>query len=205
MKLYYKSGACSMAAHIVLNEVGANYVAEKVDTSTGATETGANYKSINPRGYVPAIVLEDDTVITENAAILQYLADQWPQSALAPPTTHRDRYRLQELLSFLSSELHKAFSPYFSGRDLSDAEKDTAFAKLSRQLDHVESLLSDGRQYLVGDTFTVADAYAFVILNWTNFIGVSLANWPKSKAFLERHAQRPSVQTTLEQEGLVAA
>lgn len=203
MKLYYKPGACSLAAHIVLNEAGASYELEKVDTAAGLTETGAAYAGVNPRGYVPAIELDDGTVITENAAILQFLADRFDQPGLAPPTGSMARVRLQEDLSFLSSEVHKAFSPFFAGRDLSPEEKAAALATLSHKIGHLEKMLSGKGGSLNGPEFSVSDAYAFVILNWSKFIGLSLEAWPNTARFVERHAMRPSVQKALREEGLL--
>lgn len=203
MKLFYSPGACSMAAHIVLNEAGAAYTMEKTDTKAGRTESGADYGAINPRGYVPALKLADETVITENIAVLQYLADCYPEKRLAPQSGTMARLRLQESLSFLSSELHKAFSPFFNGKELASAEQDAALTKLNRVISQFDAMLGDGQARFNGEAFSVADAYAFVILNWTNFIGVSLEPWPRTRAYVERIAARPSVQQALREEGLV--
>ena len=143
---------------------------------------------------MPALQLDDGTVITENIAVLQFLADQNPSRKLAPPPGSMVRVRLQESLSFLSSELHKAFSPFFHGRGLSPEEKDAVTKKLNRTIGHFDAMLADGRSGFGGEDFSVADAYAFVILNWTNFIGVSLEPWPRSRAFAARVASRPAVQ-----------
>jgi glutathione S-transferase len=201
--LYFSPGACSMAAHIVLIEAGGAYALERTDTKSGRTESGADYAAVNPRGYVPALQLEDGTVITENLAILQFLADQHPTKKLAPPPGGMARVRSQESLSFLSSELHKAFSPFFSGRELSPVEKDAAAKKLNRAIGHFEAMLADGWANLGGEDFSIADAYAFVILNWTNFIGVSLEPWPRTRAFVQRIGARPAVQRALREEGLL--
>lgn len=201
MKLYYKPGACSMAAHIVLNELEADYRLEKVDTQSGLTESGGNYRQVNPRGYVPALELDGGAVLTENAAILYYLAASLEKDA-AP-----DRLavaRQQEALSFLSSELHKAFTPFFSGQIESDAQREQALRRLIRQIGHVEAMLADGRLWLLGQNFSVADAYAFVILNWTFFIGVPLDEWPHVKAFHGRVAARPATRRAMVEEGLVS-
>lgn len=202
MKLYFSPGACSMASHIVLIEAGAVYSLEKTDTKTGRTEGGADYAAVNPRGYVPALQLVDGTVITENVAILQFLADQYPQIKLAPPSGTMARVRLMEGLSFLSSELHKAFSPYFAGRDLSLSEKDAAHKKLTRTIGHFDAMLGDAGTCFDGEDLSIADAYAFVILSWTGFIGVSLEPWPRTRAFVQRIAARPSVQRAFREEGL---
>ncbi|GAA0778608.1 glutathione transferase GstA [Roseibium denhamense] len=203
MKLYYKSGACSMAAHILLNEAGADYALEKVDTAQGLTESGADFSLINPRGYVPALEQADGSVLTENTAILAFLAGRFP--ALAANDSEGDsHYRLLEILSFLSSELHKAFSPYFSGATFSQDRQAENAAKLRSKLTQFERLLSQENEYLLGNRFSVADAYAFVILNWTTFIGVSLADWPHTQAYVDRIRARRSVQMALETEGLAA-
>ncbi|MGX1498307.1 glutathione S-transferase [Labrenzia sp. MBR-25] len=204
MKLFYKPGACSMAAHLILNEAGATYSLEKVDTSAGLTETGATYAQTNPRGYVPALRFENGDVLTENVAILHWLGEQYPDFASDSAGKPLDRFRVLELLSFLSSELHNAFSPFFSGREFSDAEAAERQAKLKTRLGQFDALLAKGGDYLLGDTFSVADAYAFVILNWTNFIGVSLGDWPETAAYVERIRARPAAQKTLQEEGLAA-
>lgn len=204
MQLFYKPGACSMAAHIILNETGASYATEKVDTDNGVTETGQAYAKINPRGYVPALQLENGDIITENVAVLQYLGDHFADHGLVPEGGTVDRARLFEMLSFLSSELHKGFSPFFSGKELSDAEKASVMERLTARITQFDAMMPSDAPFLLGDRFSVADAYAFVILNWSNFTGVSLSPWPRIEAFMARVAARPAVQTTLEQEGLAA-
>ncbi|MEE4010884.1 glutathione binding-like protein [Roseibium sp. FZY0029] len=204
MKLFYKPGACSMAAHLILNEAGATYSLEKVDTSAGLTETGAVYDETNPRGYVPALRFENGDVLTENVAILHWLGEQYPDFASDSAGKPLDRFRVLELLSFLSSELHKGFSPFFSGKQFSEADAADNLAKLKIRLGQFDALLAKGGDYLLGDSFSVADAYAFVILNWTNFIGVSLGDWPKTAAYVERIRARPAAQKTLQEEGLAA-
>lgn len=204
MHLYYKPGACSMAAHIVLNEVGAAHTRERVDTAKGLTESGADYAAINPRGYVPALRLGSGEVITENAAILQYLGDQFPEHALVPQAGTMARLRLQEALSFLSGELHKAFSPFFSGHEMTEAERAEAMGKLARRLGQFEAMLARTGPYVLGEQLTVADALAFVILNWTHFIGVSLADWPLLAQYTARMGARAAVRQALKEEGLAA-
>jgi glutathione S-transferase len=205
MQLYFKPGACSLAARIALTELGLPFAAIPVDTAKGATATGADYKQINPKGYVPALEISPGVVITENPAILQYLADLAPERGLAPPAGKLERVRLQEWLAFTSSELHKAFAPWFSGRAMSADEKARAEAHLGRRLDEVERQLADGRSYLLGEGFTVADAYLFVVLNWTRFIGVSLASWPYTARFVDQVQARPAVRSALVEEGLLPA
>lgn len=203
MKLYYKPGACSLASHIVLNEIGASFDVVKADTAAGKTETGEDFAAISPNGYVPALQLANGDIITENAAILQFLADQHPDKRLAPPNGTMERVRLQELLSFLSSELHKCFSPFFSGKTFTPDEKAELERKLARRLAHVEHRLSDGRAFLLGEDFTVADAYAFTVLSWTNFIKFDLSPWPLTKEFAQRVRSRPSVRKAMIAEGLI--
>lgn len=202
MKLFYKPGACSMAAHLLLNEAGASYSLEKVDTDAGLTETGATYANTNPRGYVPALEFASGDVLTENVAILHWLGEQHPGLSSDATGKPLDRFRTLELLSFLSSELHKAFSPYFSGKDFSEDQALENRKRLDAKIGQFDTLLKKGGDHLLGDTFSVADAYAFVILNWSNFIGVSLDAWPDTKAYLERIASRPATRKTLEEEGL---
>lgn len=204
MKLYYKPGACSLATHITLNELNAVFVLESVDTEKGLSENGADFSTISPNGYVPALETDDGDVITENLAVLQYLADLSPQLGLAPKAGTMERIRLQELLSFLSSELHKAFGPFFKKQSPEGNAKKAALTHLSRRLDHIEARLADGRPFLLGDTFTVADAYAFVILNWSNFIEFDLKPWNKAHEYVERVRTRQSVHNAMLAEGLIS-
>lgn len=203
MLLYFKPGACSLSSRIVLIELGLPFAAMKVDTDAGTTEDGSDYRAVNPKGYVPALEIAPGTVITENPAILQYLADQAPQAGLAPPAGTIERVRLQEWLSFTSSELHKAFSPWFSGRPMADADRSRAEANLDRRIGDVERGLSDARSFILGEAFTVADAYLFVVLSWSGFIGVDLARWPTVAAYATRIAARPAVRAALAAEGLL--
>ena len=204
MKLYYKPGACSLASHIILTEANASFGLEKVDTQRAKTETGADYGAIHPLGYVPALQLDSGEVITENPAILQYLGDLFPTLGMIPPSGSLERVRVQELLSFLSSELHKAYSPFFSGRKLSPEESEAVRARLRPKLDHLAAMLADGRPYLTGNDLTVADVYAFVILNWSNFVEAPLDAWPAIQSFTARVAQRAAVQKAMAAEGLAA-
>ncbi|WP_417454452.1 glutathione transferase GstA [Kiloniella sp.] len=201
MKLYYKPGACSLASHIVLRELGHDFDIEKVDTDIKKTENGEDFLQVNPNGYVPALKLDNGEVLTEGAAILQYLADQNPESGLTPATGSVERARLQEHLNFISSELHKAFSPFFSGNADGDARQ-PAEENVAKKLAHFEKVLSDGRSYLLGDSFSVADAYLFVVSNWSNFVGINLDKVPHLAAFVKRVAAREKTQTALAAEGL---
>ncbi|MCC3861190.1 glutathione transferase GstA [Pseudemcibacter aquimaris] len=204
MKLYYLPGACSMASHITLNELNMDFSIEKVIRGTGTTENGEDYSKINPLGYVPALKLNDGTSILENTAILTFIADLKPESGLAPKDSTVARAKFNETLGYLSSELHKAYSPIFAEDNMTDERKETVIKKLNSRLDYLEDKLNDGRSYLFGDNFTAADAYAFVIMNWSNFIDHSLEAWPNIKAFLARTRERPSVQRALKAEGLLS-
>ncbi len=202
MKLYYKAGACSLASHIVLQELGYDFDIEKVDTATQKTASGEDFSQVNPNGYVPALKLSTGEILTEGAAILQYLADQKPESSLAPAAGSIERARLQEHLNFISSELHKAFGPFFTGKAEGDARQ-SAEENVARKMAHFEKILSDGRDYLLGDSFTVADAYLFAVSNWSNFVGISLDKVPNLAAFIKRVAVREKTQLALGAEGLL--
>ena len=199
MKLYFKPGACSLATHIVLRELGIDFTLEPVDTQTQRTESGIDYKTVNPKGYVPAL----DTgraVLTEGAAILQYLAES---TTLIPDVGTLERARLQEHLNYIASELHKAFGPFFKA-SATDEQRAQALEPIPRHFDYLESLLDDGRAYLVGDTFTVADAYLFVVCSWAAVPGIDLKDWPLLNTLWNRIVARPSVKAAMLSEGLVA-
>lgn len=203
MKLYYKPGACSLASHIALRESGSDFALERVDTEKKTTEQDADFLAINPKGYVPALALDDGTVLTEGAAILQFIADRNPASGLAPQSGGLERVRLQEHLNYVASELHKAFGPLFTP-GVSESEKTRAKAKVAEKLDYIETLLADGRNFLLGGDFSVADAYLFVVTNWTGPTGISTEAWPRVTAFQQRVAARVAVQEALKAEGLTA-
>ncbi len=203
MKLYYKPGACSMASHIILSELEIPFDLDKTDTDANKTEAGDDFLKISPNGYVPALITDDGDIITENPAVLQYLADQSPDADLAPPNGTLARTRLQEALNFISSELHVSFGPFFSGRQLDGDARQRAETGVGRRAAHVEQRLADGRPFLLGDTFTVADAYAFVVLNWASFVGVSLAAYPQTQAYVARIAARPASIKAMIAEGLM--
>lgn len=202
MKLYYSPGACSLASHIILHEVAKDFEIEKVDTGAQQTETGADFSAINPKGYVPALLLDDGQVLTEGAAVLQYIADQHPRAGLAPQAGTVQRARLQEHLNFVSSELHKAFGPFFSST-ASDEDKLAAKQKVAQKMDHFESLFSDGRDYLLGEHFSVSDAYLFVVSSWATPTGIGLEQWPHLKAYAERVSKRDAVRKAMRVEGLL--
>ncbi|MEP3278952.1 MAG: glutathione transferase GstA [Stappiaceae bacterium] len=203
MKLYYKPGACSLSAHIVLNEIGADFEIDKVDTQNGRTENGEDFPTINPNGYVPALRLDDDAILFEAPAVLQYLAEQSKETNLLPPVGSVDRARVQQYLNFISSELHKAFAPFFSDNPPQGAAHEAAVAKVATKFDYIESLLSDGRSYVLGDTFNVADAYLFVIASWAGPTRIGLDRWPHLSGFVERVGERPSVVKSMRAEGLL--
>lgn len=204
MKLYYAPGACSLSPHISLREAGVSFDLEKVDTSTRRTESGADYLSINPKGYVPALQLDGGEVLTEGAAVVQFIADSHPDAGLAPAGGTLERARLQEHLNFIASEMHKAFTPLFDP-SAPEAAKQAAPAAVARRLDHVERLLADGRAHLLGERFSVADAYLFTVASWTGPTGIGLDRWPRLASFVARVAARPSVQAAMWAEGLLGA
>jgi glutathione S-transferase len=200
MKLYYSPGACSMASHISLIEIDQPYELVKTDIRAKRTEDGRDFREINPMGYVPALELDGGEILTENTAILPFIASLRP-GVLAPTGDALTEARLNEVLGFLGSELHKAFGPFFGGAE-GDA-RDAAIDRLKSRIAHVEYLLGDGRDYLFGDRFSVADAYAFVVLGWTGRFDIPLDEWPNVKAFVERVAARPAVRQAMAEEGLL--
>ncbi len=201
MKLYYSPGACSLASHIALHETGLPFEIDQLVKTTRMTASGEDFMQLNPKGYVPTIKLDDGSILTEGAAVLQYIADRKPGSGLAPEAGTMARYRLQEWLTFISSELHKSFSPLF-GKDTPEATKTNSRNNLSRRFGHVEAQLAN-QPYLMGEQFTVADAYLFVVANWSNFIGFDLGPFPKLREYLTRVSARPAVQAAMKAEGLI--
>jgi len=200
MKLYYSTGACSLSPHIALLEAALPFTLEKVDLKTRETATGSDYLKVNSKGAVPALQLDDGRVLTEGSAIVQYIADQKPQSDLAPRAGSFERYQLMEILNYIASEVHKGYSPLFNPAIAADA-KAAALANLGKKLDWVSGFLG-GKTYLMGDGFTVADAYLFTVLSWSAHVGVDLGKWPALSAYRSRIAQRPKVQEALKAEGL---
>lgn len=202
MKLYYKPGACSLASHIVLEQIGKPFDLDKVDTAAKKTKSGDDFLAINPKGVVPTLEYADGEYLTEGPAILQFLADSAGDTTLAPKAGTIERARVQEILNFTGSALHAAFKPMF-GPGLSDADKDKARENIGRNMNWLEGLLSDGRPFLTGENFTVADAYAFVVANWSPRVGVDLSRWPNVAAFVARVAERPAVVAAMKSEGLI--
>lgn len=202
MKLYYAPGACSLAPHIVLEEGGFTYESEAIDLrGNRTTSSGKDFSEINPKGYVPTLVLDDGQVLTEGPAINQYLADRVPEKKLAPPNGSMERYRLQEWLTFLGTELHKSFSPLFNPA-ASDDWKKASMETLDRRLTYIAQQLGS-KQFLVGDNFTIVDAYLFTILSWGQYVGLDIGKWPALKEYHGRIFMRPAVQAALKAEGLI--
>jgi glutathione S-transferase len=198
MKLFYVPGACSLSPHIVLREVGARFDLVKVDLAAKKTEHGDDYLGINPRGYVPALQLDDGTVIVEGPAIVQYLADQHPSAGLAPAPTDRQRYELQSWLTFIGTEVHKQFSPLFNPNS-AEAQKTASVQALKTRFAYLERELA-ARPYLMGPSYSLADIYLFVVLGWASYVKLELS--PGLQAYLGRIAGRPAVQAALKAEGL---
>ena len=200
MKLYFSTGACSLSPRIVLTEAGLPFTAEKVDLKSKKTASGADYLGINSKGAVPALELDDGRVLTEGPAIVQYLADLKPDSRLAPRAGSFERYRLMEILNYLTSEVHKGFSPLFKPDTPAETRK-IAVDNLAKKLDWLSTQLA-GKEFLMGDTFTVADAYLFTMLRWSVLVHLDLNRWPVLAAYLARVGARPKVQEALHAEGL---
>jgi glutathione S-transferase len=201
MKLYYAPGACSMAPHIVLREAGFKFDLEKVDIPNKKTASGDDYWKVNPKGYVPALKLDDGQVLTEVQVICQYLADQKQDAGLAPRGGTMERYRLMEMLNFTAAEVHKQIGALFNPK-MTPEMKEVQLGVIDRRLTALDKMLA-GKQYSMGDKFSVADAYLFVVLNWTNIHKIDLGKFPNIQAFMKRMAERPKVQETLKAEGLV--
>ena len=201
MKLYYAAGACSLSPHIVAQEAGIALQLEKVDNKAKRTESGEDYWQINPKGYVPALVLDNGELLTEGPAIVQYLADLKPESKLAPANGSTARYRLQETLGYINSELHKTYSPLFKP-ETPDAVRQERKEYLRRRYALLDKHLAS-HSWLVGDHFTGADAYLFTVTNWAKHVDLDLSDFPAVIDFQQRVGARPAVQAALEAEGLI--
>lgn len=201
MKLYYSPGACSLSPHIVLLEAALPHTLEKVDLASKKTETGVDYLTVNSKGSVPALQLDDGKVLTEGPAVIQYLADRKPDSALAPRVGTFERYQLIEILNYISSEVHKGFGPLFN-KEASAEWKAAAKTALGKKFDWMTNFLQ-GKSFLMGNNFTVADAYLFTLLNWPAKMGIDLSRWPVLAAYHAQIAQRPKVQQAMREEGLL--
>jgi glutathione S-transferase len=201
MKLFFAPGACSLSPHIVLRETGTQFELEQVNNQEKETKAGVDYWTINPKGQVPVLDLDNGERLTEGPVIVQYIADQKPAAGLIPPAGTTERYRVQEWLNFITSELHKSFGPIFRPTT-PDAYKAISRENLGKRFDWLNKELA-GRQYLMGDKFTVADAYLFTVLRWTSRVEIDLGKWPNLKAYVDRIAARPKVQEAMKVEGLI--
>jgi glutathione S-transferase len=200
MKLYYAPAACSLAAHIALCELGEPYTLARVDLRKHELEDGRDFYAINPNGYVPVLELDDGTRLTEDAVILQYVADRQP-GTLAPAFGGLDRYQLMVWLNFIATEVHKGLSPLWKPTT-PDAYRGTAIEQVGRRLDYLAPIL-ERQDWLTGDRFTIADAYLFTILNWAGPLKLDLGRWPAIARYVDRVRARPKVQQALREEGLV--
>ena len=202
MKLYYSPGACSLAAHIILNEVNVDFDIERVDLKTHKTEKGADYYEINPKGYVPALEINPGLILTENVALLPFLAQQDPKQDLIPPSG-LGRAKVLEWLGYLNSELHDAYAVFFAGPLDADG-KEKAYAEIDRLLTYIDqAIASSDHEYLVDDNFGPADAYLFVITNWSNYIEHDLTPYSHVVEIRNKVAARQSVQIAMRDEGLI--
>jgi glutathione S-transferase len=198
MKLYFSPGACSLHPQIALREAGVPFELVRVNLGAHKLADGTDYYDINPKGYVPALELDDGARLTEGAVIVQYVADRNPSAKLLPPAGTLERLRVQEWLHFIGTEVHKQFSPLFN-RQLPDEQRENQKRKIAGRFDLIEKQLQ-ATTYLTGDTFTVADGYLYNMLRWTAGTGIDLARWPALKAYFERIDERPSVKAALEAE-----
>lgn len=201
MKLYYSPGSCSLAPHIVAREAGLEIQLEKVDLRSKKTGRGADFTGVSPKGYVPALELDDGSLLTEGPVISQFLADRRPDAGLAPPHGTMERYRLQEILGFVNSEIHKSYHPLFDPR-LPAERREEIVGHLTTRYALVEKTLT-GRPFLTGETFTIADAYLFALTGWARHVKLDLGAFPSLLAFQERVAARPAVRAAMKQEGLL--
>lgn len=203
MKLYFSPGACSLSPHIVARELGIDLALEKVDTRTKKLSDDRDFLKINPKGYVPALELDDGSVLTEGPTIVQYLADKKPEAKLVPANGTVERYRVQEMLGYINSEIHKTYSPLFNPKITPELRQDR-LDYLRKRYAVIEQALA-GKSYLFGEGFTVADAYLHTVTRWATFVKVDLSEFPNLLAFQKRVAARPAVQAALAAEGIKAA
>lgn len=200
MKLYFSPGACSLASHIVLREAGATFLLEKVDTARHVTSSGKDYYTINPKGQVPLLLLDDGTTLSEGPVIAQFIADQAGDVKLMPAAGSLARYRVMEWQNYITSELHKSFTPLFNAA-FDPTAKALHAALLRTKYEWVDSRLSS-TSYLTGDDFTAADAYLFTVTGWARYVGLDLTDLANLRRFLARVAERPSVREAMQAEGL---
>ena len=201
MKLYYAPGACSLAPHIVAREAGLKLDLDELNWADMKTASGKNFLEINPKGYIPTLQLDDGSLFTETGVLIQYLADQKPEAGLIPKAGTMERYRVMEAINFISTELHKGFGPLWNKANPKEV-LDATRKQLAKRFDYLETVFAK-TPFITGNNFTVADAYLFTILNWTNVHAVDVTPWPKMKDFMARVAARPKVQETLKAEGLI--
>ncbi|HET7524621.1 MAG TPA: glutathione transferase GstA [Burkholderiaceae bacterium] len=201
MKLYYSPGACSLAVHIALRELGLPFEGVAVDLANHQLQDGTNYFDISPRGYVPVLELDNGARHSEASALLQYVADQDPEQALIGRVGNERRLAVTEALTFVSTELHKVFSPWLWHKETADSTRTAVREKLATRFAELDKVFAH-RDFIAGE-YSVADAYAFAILNWVNFLSISISPYPNLKAYLQRVANRPAVQAALRAEGLV--
>lgn len=201
MKLYYSPGVCSLSPHIVLRETNTPFELVKTDLKTKKTEDGQDFRQVNATGYVPALQLDDGTVLTEGPAIVQFIADRAEATSLAPRNGSIERYKLQSWLNFVSTELHKGFSPLFNGNMPEEGKavvRENLLSRIARVDQHLAS-----NEYLMGKDFTVADAYAFTVLNWTRPLKLDISSFENVSGYLARIAARPAVKAAMKAEGLI--
>lgn len=201
MKLYFSPGTCSLSPHIVLREAGFEFTTEKVDLKAHVTSSGAALASVHGKNYVPILELDSGERLTEGPVIVQYLADQKPQAELIPRVGTMQRYQVLEWLNYTTSELHKTFYPLFHPELPVDDWREASRAKIARTFGWVNAQLGE-QKYLVGERFSVADAYLFTVANWVNAVGIDLVQWPALAQYQARIAARPRVRETLQAEGL---
>jgi glutathione S-transferase len=203
MKLYFSPGACSLSPHIVLKELGLPFEAVRVDLQSKQTADGRDFRSVNPKGYVPTLELDDGSILTEGPAIVQYLADRKPEAGLAPAAGTMPRYRLIETLNFISTELHKTIGSLFNPAMPDDFKASTKL-RINDRLGELSRQLGE-QEYLCGNAFGVADAYAFTVLGWLRMFKMDVAAWPNLVAYVQRIAARPAVKQAMFAEGLIKA
>ena len=201
MKLYYSPGACSMAPHILLNELGKKFTIEKIDMGTKKTEGGKDFNKINAKSYVPTLEIKKDEVLTEVSTILQYLADKAKATKMLPKAGTMARYRSMETLNFIASELHKGIGGLFN-KAMPEEGRKVIIERVSKRLDYVDGLLAKTK-FIGGKSFSVADAYAFTVLNWGGWVGLDVKKWKNIGRYMDMMAARPSVQATMKAEGLL--
>jgi glutathione S-transferase len=201
VKLYFSPGACSLSPHIVLRESGLPFELEQVNLQSKKLKSGGDFLEVNPKGQVPVLKLDNGDILTEGPAIVQYIADQKPESGLAPKAGTIERYHVQEWLNFITSELHKSFTPLFKPNTPAEYAQ-ISKENLANRFGFLDKELGK-RQYLTGDRFTVPDAYAFTVVGWSKYKDIDLARWPNLKGYMDRVAARPKVQEAMKAEGLL--